>query len=86
MDVKVLDFRYTPHGLMYHLEPLKDSGYSIQGNSGQIGSTQVIVKNQPVKWMVLASLVQPLLGTTQMVRYNVVTGEKAYDATVNTEP
>ena len=86
VEVKVLDFRYTPHGLMYHLEPLKDSGYSIQGNSGQIGSTRAFVKNQPVKWMVLASLVQPLLGTTQMVRYNVVTGEKAYDAPVDTEP
>jgi hypothetical protein len=78
-EVKVLDFRYTPHGLMYELEPLKTAGYSLMVHTGKLVSERTVVKNSPAKWMVLASLVQPLGGVTQMVRYNVVTGEEAPD-------
>jgi DEAD/DEAH box helicase domain-containing protein len=69
VEVVVLDFRYTPHGVMYQLEPLKGPGYTQQPD-------RAITKNAPMKWMVLASLVEPLPGRTQMVRYNVVTGEE----------
>lgn len=78
-EVKLLDFRYTPHGLMYELEPLKAPGYSLLVDKGKLISERTVVKNPPVKWMVLASLVQPLGGITQMVRYNVVTGDEAPD-------
>jgi hypothetical protein len=78
-EVTVLDFRYTPHGLMYQLESLKDAGYTMVVDKGKLVSEKTVVKNPPVKWMVLASLVQPLGGVTQMVRYNVVTGEEAPD-------
>lgn len=61
MDVRVKDFRYTPNGVMYELNPLagRDPGAP------------------PMKWMVLASHVQPINGTTSMIRYNLVTGEEA---------
>ena len=73
-DVTVIDFRYTPHGLMYQLEPLRAPGY-VQASDGAISA------RPPMKWMVLSSAVQPLPGTTQMVRYNVMTGEEGPDAT-----
>jgi hypothetical protein len=73
-EVTVLDFRYTPHGLMYQLEPLKGAGYSVRPDTGRVRGDTTIVPNQPAKWMVLASVVQPLAGVTRMIRYNVVTG------------
>lgn len=76
LDVRVLDFRYTPHGLMYQLEPLKPAGHSLIVESGRHHMERTVVKNPPTKWMVLASTVSPLVGTTQMVQYNVVTGEE----------
>ena len=76
-EVKVLDFRYTPYGLMYQLKPLRDSGYSVTVEKGRTKKT--ITKNPPVRWMVRASNVQALSGRTRMVRYNIVTGEEALD-------
>lgn len=35
-----------------------------------------LVKRAPAKWMVLASHLQPIHGRTEMVRYNLVTGEE----------
>lgn len=72
VEVTVLDFRYTPHGVMYQLEPLKGAGY-VQDKDG------TITPKAPMKWMVLASMIQPLHGTTTMVRYNVMTGEESPD-------
>ena len=78
-EVAVLDFRYTPHGLMYELKPLQDSGYSMIVGKGKLGTEKTITKNAPGRWMVIASVVQALSGRTRMVRYNVVTGEEAPD-------
>jgi DEAD/DEAH box helicase domain-containing protein len=70
VEVTVVDFRYTPHGLMYQLEPLKEAGFTQTANGS-------ITPRHPMKWMVLASAVQPLAGTTAMIRHNVMTGEEA---------
>ncbi len=78
-EVKVLDFRYTPHGLMYQLEPLRDSGYSMTVEKGKLGAEKTITRNAPLRWMVIASDIQALSGRTRMVQYNVVTGEEASD-------
>ena len=78
-EVEVLDFRYTPRGLMYELKPLQDSGYSMIVEKGKLGTEKTITKNAPGRWMVIASVVQALSGRTRMVRYNVVTGEEAPD-------
>lgn len=79
-EVKVLGFRYTPHGVMYELEPLKAPGFTVETTTGKLGPDRAVVQNKPGKWMVLASTIQPLPGTTKMVRYNVVTGEEEPDS------
>jgi hypothetical protein len=74
--VRVVDFRYTPHGLMYQLEPLKPAGFEYRTADGKVGTERTIAPVAPAKWMVLASVVQALPGATHMVQYNVVTGEE----------
>ena len=78
-EVTVIDFRYTPHGVMYQLEPLKPAGFSIQTSKGKLAADRSIVPNAPAKWMVPANGLQPLSGVTKMVRFNVVTGEEEPD-------
>jgi DEAD/DEAH box helicase domain-containing protein len=67
IDVIVVDYRYTPHGVMYELKPVRDSGFHRENGD--------ISKTAPMKWMVLASLVQPVNGVTRFIRVNLVTGE-----------
>jgi DEAD/DEAH box helicase domain-containing protein len=68
IEVTVLDHRYTPHGVMYELEPIKKPGFHVEGNE--------ILHTAAMKWMVLASLVQPKHGVTRFVRVNLITGEQ----------
>ena len=79
VEVTVLDVRYTPRGLMYQLEPLREPGYSMRVAQGKVRPEREMVKNAPAKWMVLVSAVQELAGRSKMVMYNVVTGETRPD-------
>ena len=79
VEVKVLDFRYTPRGLMYQLEPLREPGYSMHVTQSKSGSERKVVKNSPAKWMVVASAVRALGGRSKTVMYNVVSGETRPD-------
>lgn len=69
IEVTVLDYRYTPSGIMYELQNLKAPGFQHVSKD--------IVPSAPIKWMVLAAHIQPTHGVTKMVRYNLVTGEEA---------
>jgi DEAD/DEAH box helicase domain-containing protein len=69
IEVTVLDYRYTPSGIMYELQNLKGPGFQLVNKD--------IVPAAPIKWMVLAAHIQPTHGVTKMVRYNLVTGEEA---------
>ena len=82
LEVTVLDFRYTPNGLMYQLEPIKPAGKAIVFENGKHHAERKVVERAPGKWMVLASAVMPLVGSTNMVRYNVITGEETPDTSV----
>lgn len=72
IEVTAVDFRYTPNGIMYELENLKSPGFQLHKDGGSVE----LIKRAPVKWMVLASHLQPIHGRTEMVRYNLVTGEE----------
>ena len=67
-EVTVLDFRYTPNGLMYELLPLKAPGFYALGDG-------TFEPRPSPKWMVLATTLRPIPGVTRTVRFNVVTGE-----------
>jgi DEAD/DEAH box helicase domain-containing protein len=70
VEVTVLDFRYTPHGVMYELESLPRSKH-IRLPNGEVA------RRPGMKWMVLATHVQPVHGTTRMMRVNLTTGEES---------
>lgn len=72
IEVTVVDYRYTPNGIMYELENLKSPGFQLHKEGGEVE----LMKRAPAKWMVLASHLQPIHGRTEMVRYNLVTGEE----------
>ncbi len=73
IEVIVLDFRYTPNGIMYELENLRPPGFEVRRD----GTHSEVVAKAQVKWMVLASHLQPIHGRTRMIRYNLVTGEES---------
>jgi hypothetical protein len=76
-EVSVLGYRYTPHGLMYELKPLKrrknyDVTTSLSKNTSR---SKKIVPVSPEKWIVSAKAVQPIPGQTEILRVNLLTGE-----------
>lgn len=76
LEVTVVDFRYTPNGIMYELQSLKDAGVQLHKTTGKFGTTTEVSKVGQVKWMVLASHIQPIHGRTRTLRFNLVSGEE----------
>ncbi len=76
-EVVVLDYRYTPQGLMYELQTSGerkkfDINTSLSKNA-QL--SKEIVPVGGVKWLVAANTVQPIPGQTKLLRVNLLTGE-----------
>jgi hypothetical protein len=69
IQVNVLGYRYTPHGVLYELENLPSTKFDLLPD-GTIGL------RPPAKWMVLASHIQPIHGTTEMIAVNLMSGEE----------
>ena len=60
------------------LKNLRDPGYSVEMSHIKGGAiSKEVAKRSAPKWMVLASLVEPIHGKTRMKRVNLVTGEDA---------
>jgi len=78
LEVKVLRYRYTPNGVMYELEPLVKPKAALHSTPTKFGHKNSVHKDGPMKWMVLASHVQVISGTTRTVRVNLVTGEEEH--------
>ena len=77
VEVVVLEYRYTPHGLMYELEPVqRRKKYDITSPlSRNVPLSERIAPVSGVKWIVSANTVQPIPGKTKVMRVNLVTGE-----------
>ena len=68
IEVTVRGHRYTPHGLLYELEPLRPPvTRSADGD---------LVEVPKGKWLVPPSSVQAINGQTRLVRVNLVTGDE----------
>ncbi|MFB3853829.1 MAG: DEAD/DEAH box helicase [Vicinamibacterales bacterium] len=76
IEVKVLDFRYTPGGILYQLEPLRERGYEMHWHQGRNGPVQGGVIPPPPKWLVSAAHIQPISGRSRMVLFNLTTGDE----------
>ena len=76
LEVTVLDYRYTPNGILYKLEPLVQPKPSLHTETTKLGRKNQVVTNGPLTWMVLATHVQRISGTTRMMRVNLMTGEE----------
>lgn len=77
IEVVILEYRYTPHGLMYELKsPERRKKYDIESIlSKNVRLSERIAPISGVKWLVPANTIQPIPGETKMVRVNLVTGE-----------
>lgn len=77
IEVIILEYRYTPHGLMYELKsPERRKKYDIESIlSKNVRLSERIAPISGVKWLVPANTIQPIPGVTKMVRVNLVTGE-----------
>ncbi|MBW1737859.1 MAG: DEAD/DEAH box helicase [Deltaproteobacteria bacterium] len=76
-EVVVLEHRYTPHGIMYELNPpaVKEKYDITSPLSKNVPLSQRIVLKPGMKWLVAANTVRPIPGETKMIRVNLVTGE-----------
>jgi len=76
-EVIVLDYRYTPQGLLYELQsPEQRKKFDINPSlSKNAKLSKEIVHVKGVKWLVAANTVQPVPGQSKMLRLNLMTGE-----------
>ena len=77
VEVVVLEYRYTPRGLMYELEPVqRRKKYDITSPlSRNVPLSERIAPISGVKWLVAANTVQTIPGKTKVMQVNLVTGE-----------
>ena len=76
IEVTVRDYRYTPQGLLYELEPLRPA--VARDQEGEV------VEVPKGKWLVPASSVQSINGQTRLMRVNLTTGEE--ETSISAEP
>lgn len=76
-DVIIIEYRYTPHGLLYELNnPNEKDQYDINPSlSRNRRLSQKIEKVAPTKWLVAANAVQPIPGESKVMEVNLITGE-----------
>ncbi|BCS31431.1 DEAD/DEAH box helicase [Luteitalea sp. TBR-22] len=75
IEVTVKDYRYTPQGLLYELEPLRATVRRDQDGE--------LVEVPKGKWLVPAGSVQAINGQTRLMRVNLVTGEEETSTSID---